>query len=246
MGFLRFGISQLEIRHNVVYCSISQRQCFCGIIRRMDVARENSLPLPTIRRYPLYLRTINKLMAEGELYISSYVLAERLGLDTVLTRKDLAMAGVPGRPRRGYPAKELCEAINRTLGWDNATDAALIGVGSLGSALLGYSGFEEQNLSVAAAFDSDKQLQGVSIHGVKVHPMEDLKNLVKRLKLKLAILAVPSLAAQDCADALVDAGIKGILNFTAVQLSVPDGVLVQNVDLAQSLAVLSHAIVRNQ
>lgn len=218
----------------------------CAIIASMDVVYENnSLPLPTIRRYPIYLRTINKLMAEGELFISSNVLAERLGLDTVLTRKDLAMAGVPGRPRRGYPAKELCEAINRALGWDSATDAALIGVGSLGSALLGYSGFEEQNLSVAVAFDADKKLQMTSIHGVKVHPMEDLKRLVRQLKIKLAILAVPSSAAQECADELVDAKIKGILNFTAVQLSVPKGVIVQNVDLAQPLAVLSHAIARN-
>ena len=211
----------------------------------MDIVESNSLPLPTIRRYPIYLRTINKLMAEGELFISSYALAERLGLDTVLTRKDLAMAGVPGRPRRGYPAKELSEAINRALGWDSATDAALIGVGSLGSALLGYSGFEEQNLSVAVAFDAHKRLQMTSIHGVKVHPMEDLKRLVRQLKIKLAILAVPNAAAQDCADELVDARIKGILNFTAVQLSVPKGVIVQNVDLAQPLAVLSHAIARN-
>ena len=211
----------------------------------MDIVESNSLPLPTIRRYPLYLRTIHQLMAEGELFISSYALAARLGLDTVLTRKDLAMAGVPGRPRRGYPAKELSEAINRALGWDSATDAALIGVGSLGSALLGYSGFEEQNLSVAVAFDADKRLQMTSIHGVKVHPMEDLKRLVRQLKIKLAILAVPNAAAQDCADELVDAKIKGILNFTAVQLSVPKGVIVQNVDLAQPLAVLSHAIARN-
>ena len=211
----------------------------------MDIVESNSFPLPTIRRYSIYLRTINKLMAEGELFISSYALAERLGLDTVLTRKDLAMAGVPGRPRRGYPAKELSEAINRALGWDSATDAALIGVGSLGSALLGYSGFEEQNLSVAVAFDADKRLQMTSIHGVKVHPMEDLKRLVRQLKIKLAILAVPNAAAQDCADELVDAKIKGILNFTAVQLSVPKGVIVQNVDLAQPLAVLSHAIARN-
>ena len=76
------------------------------------------------------------------------MLAERLGLDPVLTRKDLAMAGVPGRPRRGYPAGELRAAINRALGWDSATDAVLVGAGSLGSALLGYAGFKEQNLSI--------------------------------------------------------------------------------------------------
>ena len=126
------------------------------------------------------------------MYISTFVLAERLNLDTMLVRKDLAMVGVPGRPRRGYPAKELQHAINRVLGWDSATDAVLVGVGSLGSALLGYSGFEEQNLSIVVAFDSAQRRFGAKIHGVKVRPMEDLPRLVKRLKVKLAILTVPN------------------------------------------------------
>lgn len=207
---------------------------------------DTAFPLPTIRRYPIYLRTIKSMIAAGELHISSAVLAERLGLDPVLTRKDLAMAGVPGKPRRGYPSRELCEAINRSLGWDNATDAVLIGTGSLGMALLGYSGFEEQNLSITAAFDSDPSKINVKLHGVKVRPMEDLPRLVRRLQIKIGILTVPNSAAQHCADALTAAGINGILNFTSVQLEVPAGVTVQNVDIAQSLAVLSHAITKRQ
>lgn len=202
----------------------------------------NPLPLPTIRRYPIYLRCIKEMIAAGELHISSAIVAEKLGLDPVLTRKDLAMAGVPGKPRRGYPATELQAAINRALGWDNTTDAVLVGVGSLGNALLGYSGFEEQNLSIAVAFDSNPGLLGLAIHGVKVRPMEDLPRLVRRMKIKLGILTVPNAAAQACANQLVAAGIRGIWNFSSVQLEVPAGVIVQNVDLAQSLAVLSHAI----
>ena len=201
-----------------------------------------TLPLPTIRRYPIYLRCIREMIAAGELHISSAVVAEKLGLDPVLTRKDLAMAGVPGKPRRGYPAQELQKAINHALGWDSTTDAALVGAGSLGNALLGYAGFEEQNLSIAVAFDANPGLHGLTLHGVKVRPMEDLPRLVRRLRIKIAILTVPNAAAQECADQLVAAGIRGILNFTSVRLSVPDGVIVQNVDLAQSLAVLSHAI----
>ena len=200
------------------------------------------LPLPTIRRYPLYLRCIRKLIAGGALHVSSAVVAEQLGLDPVLTRKDLAMAGVPGRPRRGYPASKLQSALSHALGWDNTTDAVLVGVGSLGNALLGYSGFEEQNLSIAVAFDSNPGLLGLAIHGVKVRPMEDLPRLVRRMKIKLGILTVPNAAAQACANQLVAAGIRGIWNFSSVQLEVPAGVIVQNVDLAQSLAVLSHAI----
>ncbi len=200
------------------------------------------LPLPTIRRYPIYLRCIRELIAAGELHISSAVVAERLGLDPVLARKDLAMAGVPGKPRRGYPALALQDAINKALGWDSTTDAVLVGIGSLGNALLGYRGFEEHNLSIAVAFDANPGLMGLTFHGVKVRPMEDLPRLVRRLAIKLGILTVPSAAAQACADQLVAAGICGIWNFTSVQLDVPDKVVVQNVDLAQSLAVLSHTI----
>ena len=202
----------------------------------------NALPLPTIRRYPIYLREIRAMIASGALHVSSAVLAEKLGLDPVLTRKDLAMAGVSGRPLRGYPAKALEEAINRALGWDNVIDAALVGVGSLGQALLGYSGFEEQNLSIAVAFDTDPGLTNLTIRKVKVRPTTDLPRLVKRLNIRLGILTVPSTAAQECADLMVRSGIVGIWNFTNVQLSVPKGVTVQNVDLAQSLAVLSHSI----
>ena len=201
----------------------------------MENPRENPLPLPTIRRYPIFLRAIGEMMDAGEAFISSSVLAERLGLDPVLTRKDLAMAGVPGRPRRGYPAEELRAAINRALGWDSATDAVLVGAGSLGSALLGYAGFKEQNLSIVAAFDANPRLAGSTVHGVKVRP----------LKVHLAILTVPTAAAQACAETLVEAGVRGILNFSSAQLSVPEGVIVQNVDLAQPLAVLSHAIARH-
>jgi redox-sensing transcriptional repressor len=211
-----------------------------------DEQHPNSFPLPTIRRYPIYLRTIKSMIAAGELHISSAVLADRLGLDPVLTRKDLAMAGVPGKPRRGYPSRELCEAINRSLGWDSATDAVLIGAGSLGRALLGYSGFEEQNLSIVAAFDTDPSKINVKFHGVKIHHMEDLPRLVRRLQVKIGILTVPNAVAQECADQLVASGIKGIWNFSPIQLELPDGVLVQNVDLAQSLGVLSHSIARSQ
>ena len=206
----------------------------------------SSFPLPTIRRYPIYLRAIKSMIAAGELHISSAVLADMLGLDPVLTRKDLAMAGVPGKPRRGYPSRELCEAINRSLGWDNATDAVLIGAGSLGMALLGYSGFEEQNLSIVAAFDSNPAKISKKFHGVKVGPMEDLARLVRRLQVKIGILTVPNAAAQECADLLVAAGIKGIWNFSPIQLELPESVLVQNVDLAQSLGVLSHTIAHSK
>ena len=211
-----------------------------------EVERQEPLPLPTIRRYPAYLRLIRERMAAGEEEVSSAALAAALGSDPVLARKDIAMMGVPGRPRWGYPARELADAMQRALGWDNTTDAALVGCGSLGHALVGYGGFAEQHLSIVVAFDVNPDLHGQTVHGVKVRPMKDINRLVHRLHIQLGILTVPDSAAQECAAALVAAGVKGIWNFTSVQLSVPDDVIVQNVDLAQSLAVLSHAIANRQ
>ncbi len=190
----------------------------------------------------MYLREIKEMIARGEMDVSSAVVAERLGLDPVLTRKDFAMVGIPGKPRRGYPAKELEAAMTYALGWNNVTDAVLVGAGSLGQALLGYSGFHEHNLSIAVAFDNNPAKVGHVAHAVTIRPMQELTALVRRLQIKLGILTVPQVAAQKCADMLIAAGIIGIWNFTPVQLSVPEGIIVQNVDLAQSLAVLSHTI----
>ncbi len=201
-----------------------------------------TLPVPTIRRYPIYLREIREMIDSGAHFVSSAIIAKKLGLDAVLARKDLAMAGVCGRPRRGYPARDLEKAIIKALGWDNVTDAALVGVGALGSALLGYTGFEEQNLSISTAFDCNPAIAGLTIRNVKVHPMEDMQRLIKEHNIRIGILTVPKCAAQKCADMLVKSGVTGLWNFTNIQLAVPNGVVVQNVDLAQSLAVLSHTI----
>lgn len=215
---------------------------FAILMGMSETKTTDALPLPTIQRYPTYLRCIKEMVAAGETHVSSAVVARKLGLDAVLTRKDLAMAGVTGTPRRGYPAHALEQAMNRALGWHDPTDAVLVGVGSLGNALLGYGGFREQNLSIVAAFDADPALSGTTRHGVAIRPVTELARVAKRLRVTLGILTVPPAAAQECADALVSAGIRGVWNFTNVHLDVPDGVVVQSVDLAQSLAVLSHAI----
>ena len=181
-------------------------------------------------------------LARGDASVSSAALAAELGLDPVLVRKDLAMSGVAGRPRVGHSTAALEAALVASLGWDNVSEAALVGAGSLGRALLGYRGFREQGLAIAVAFDSDPALDGLEIHGVRVRPMKDLVRLVRRLSLQLGILTVPEEAAQPCADLLVAAGVRGLWNFSPVQLDVPPGVVVQNMDLAQSLAVLSHSL----
>ena len=211
-------------------------------MERDENQRPNAFPLPTIRRYPVYLRCVRSRIRRGESTISSASIAAELRLDPVLVRKDLAMSGGGGRPRVGYDALSLEAALAAALGWDNATDAALVGAGSLGRALMGYPGFRNQGLAIAVAFDADPALAGRALHGIRIRPMGELPRLVRRLSIKLGILTVPENAAQACADALVSAGVRGIWNFAPVRLSVPSGIVVQDMDLAQSLAVLSHAI----
>ena len=195
-----------------------------------------------LKRLPGYLTYLKNMPDNGSPYISATALANALGMGEVQVRKDLAMVGIPGKPRRGYPAGELCEAISHALGWDIPTEAAIVGIGSLGRALLGYNGFEEQNLSIATAFDSNPAIIAQHVHGVKVRPMEELSAIIKRFKIKIGIITVPAIHAQECCDQLVAAGVEAIWNFAPIQLSTPKSVTVQNVDLAQSLAVLSHSI----
>ena len=204
--------------------------------------QETNLPVPALRRFPLYLKRITECVERDEEYISGALLADVLGLDRVLVRKDLALTGVVGTPRLGFPVKELAAAIQSVLGWDSPTAAVLVGAGNLGSALLGYNGFADYNIKIVAAFDSDPSRIGTKQHGVDILPMSALVATVRTLKAPMAILTVPNAAAQECADMLVLAGVRGIWNFSAAQLNVPDGVKVQHENLASGLAVLSHAI----
>ena len=202
------------------------------------------VPIPSVKRFPSYLRILRQRQAEGMEYISATVLADELNLKPIQVRKDISCTGIEGKPNVGFVVDELIDSITHALGWDNATDAILVGTGSLGQALLGYRGFAEHNLSISVAFDADPEKIQKEIHGVMVRSMKDLPALVKRLQIRLGILTVPRAAAQTCASAMVEAGITGIWNFTTEQLEVPEDVIIQNVDLAESLAVLSHAITR--
>jgi redox-sensing transcriptional repressor len=198
-----------------------------------------SVPLPSVRRLPTYLRLLYGLKARGREVVSCTYIAEDLGLVSVQVRKDLAMTGIVGRPKVGYQVAELIDAIERFLGWKNTTDAFLVGAGGLGSALLGYEGFKEYHLNVLAGFDIDPAKIGTKIHDKEIFAVDKLPDLVHRMHVLIGILTVPASAAQQAADLMVRAGIRAIWNYTPVQLQVPDAVIVEDVKLAASLAVLS-------
>jgi redox-sensing transcriptional repressor len=204
----------------------------------MDVKRK--LPsAPSVRRLPSYLSIIKQLQNEGNEYISGTVVAKEMGLESVQVRKDLAITGISGKPRLGYPAEALIDAIERFLGWYDPQDAVLVGVGNLGSALMGYQEFQSHCLNFVAAFDMDPQKIGARVHGIHVLSRETMEIEVRGWGVKIAVLTVPAAAAQETTDILVRAGIEGIWNFTNVKLKVPDNVVVQREDLSSGYAMLS-------
>ena len=196
-------------------------------------------PHPSIRRLPSYLRLLRQLKVEGGQKVSCTRIANELNLDSTQVRKDLALTGITGRPRIGYELSPLIEAIETFLGWNHATDAFLVGSGSLGKALIGYDNFRNCGLNIVAAFDVLEEKIGKDIFGRKIYHLGDMPELAKKMGVNMGILTVPSSSAQPAADVMVASGITGIWNFAPVKLDLPENVAVENVELVSSLAVLS-------
>lgn len=194
---------------------------------------------PSVRRLPSYLLIAKQSMANGDEYISGTVIANELNLEPIQVRKDLAITGIVGKPKRGYPVAPLIGAIEAYLNWDKRVDAIVVGAGNLGSALSRFPGFRQHGLYVAAAFDADLSKTGRKIQDTPVFPLAELGAKVAEMGIRVAILTVPSGNAQDVANLLVSAGIKAIWNFTNVKLKVADDVVVQNEDLSSGYAMLS-------
>jgi redox-sensing transcriptional repressor len=208
----------------------------------MSSTERKTAGVPTIKRLPLYLRLLRKMKADGEKYASGTVVARELGLDPIVVRKDLAITGAVGRPRLGFPMDEIISAIEDFLGWSNTSDAILVGVGNLGRALLGYTGFEQHGMRIVAAFDSNPEIIGTKVHGKTVIDVRKLPEMAKEMHVQIGVLTVTASVAQQVADAMVEGGIRAIWNFTPTTLDVPDNVILHREELASSLAILSHRL----
>lgn len=191
-----------------------------------------------LKRLPGYLSYLKSIPAGSMTYISATALANALGMGEVQVRKDLAMVSDGGRPKIGYLRESLIEDISQFLGYNNATDAILIGAGKLGQALCGYSGFEAYGLNILAAFDVAPVIEQTD-DGKPVYSMQELESFCKRNNVLMGIITVPAEYAQQVCDQLISCGIKAIWNFAPVHLDVPGNILVQNENMATSLAVLS-------
>lgn len=194
--------------------------------------------LPTIRRMPMYLRMLTKVQKDGMLHVSSNYLAEALDLEAIVVRKDLAVAGILGKPRVGFEVTAAIAAIEKFMNFNSPSDAVLVGAGHLGQALLGYTGFVKLGLNIVAAFDSDPGKCG-QVHDKPIYPLSEFSERCKDMNIHIGILCVPGRFAQEVTDLMVAAGLKGIWNFTPRKLNVPDEVVVQREDLAEGLAELS-------
>ncbi len=191
-----------------------------------------------LKRLPGYLAYLKSLPDGTATYISATALANALGMGEVQVRKDLAMVCDGGRPKIGYLRERLIEDISQFLGYDNTTDAILIGAGKLGQALLGYSGFQAYGLNILAAFDAAPTAKHTD-DGKPIYSMDRLESFCRSNNVLMGIITVPGNYAQDVCDKLIACGIKAIWNFAPVHLDVPGNILVQNENMATSLAVLS-------
>lgn len=192
-----------------------------------------------LQRLPAYMAYLNSLPKDAPTHISATTIAAALGLGEVQVRKDLAAVTSGGKPKVGYVVSELIEELEQFMGYTNISEAVLVGCGKLGRAVLDYRDFSKYGLKIVAGFDADPSRCGVTPLGKKIMPMDKLKGLCSRMNIKLAVIAVPSDQAQEVCDQLVDCGISGIMNLTAVHLKVPEQVIVRYENLAVELAILA-------
>ena len=196
------------------------------------------ISVQTIRRLPQYLRIFYNLHGYGRELVSSTVIAEETHLLPIVVKKDLQAVGAPSKLRAGFKVAGTIEVIEKFLGWNNLNKAFLVGVGHLGAALLGFTGFKNHGLEIVAAFDTAPDKVGHTVHDVPVYHTAQLASIIEQENLKIAVLAVPADAAQGITDTLLSAGIKAIWNFAPIHLNVPKNVIVQQEDISSGLAEL--------
>ena len=197
------------------------------------------IPASTIKRLSIYYRQLLILKEQKQGFIRSEKLAELCGVNSAQLRKDLSYFGSFGKRGTGYAVDSLMESISKILGTDRIRSIVLVGVGSLGSALIAFAGFENQGFQFAAIGDSDPHKVGKTIRGHKCLDVAALLTKIKAEKIKMAILAVPASVAQSTAHQLIEHGISAILNFAPVSLETPPSVQVSNIDLSVELKSLS-------
>ncbi len=196
-----------------------------------------------LHRMPYYLQYLQDCHERGDSVVAATTIALEMHLNEVQVRKDLAaLSSVRGKPNSGFDIVDLIRNMEEYLGYNNTKDAVLVGAGSLGRALMSYRHFSTYGLNIVSAFDVDMEIVGSTIAGKTVRPLEEVETFCKRLQIQIGIITVPVEAAQDVCNRLVAGGIQAIWNFAPLHLSTPETILVQNENMAASLALLSRRL----
>ena len=204
------------------------------------------LPPATVSRLTLYLRTLNALLAEGTESVSSEALAESAGVGSANVRKDLSYLGSYGTRGVGYDVANLSRKIAQALGLTHEWRVAIVGAGNLGRALARYAGFESRGFDVVAVLDADQMVVGTEIGWLRVSDVENLEKVLESTRANMVVLALPAAVAQTVCDRVVAAGVRSILSFAPIALTVSDDVNLRKVDMATELQILAYHAQRQQ
>ena len=204
----------------------------------------DQVPDVVVLRLPLYVRALSQLLAQGGEVVSSQQLGVLLQMTPAQIRKDLSYFGRFGKQGRGYNVGFLLKELGQILGLDRKWRACLVGMGRLGQAIVNYPGFAPEGFDIVAAFDSDPDQVGGSVGGVKVEPMSMLRDTISNRDIAIAIVAVPAGQAQAVVDQLVEAEVRGILNYAPVALQVPMSIVMRNIDPVLSLQSMTFYLMR--
>ena len=203
-----------------------------------------SISKATLGRIPRYLNYLKELSLDKVPYISATTISKALNLGEVQVRKDLSMVSGVGRPRLGYETEVLISQLEDCLGYKQLTAAVLVGAGRLGRALLQYDGFEHFGVKIVAAFDSNDKALGLDSK-TEILPMNQFEGFCKENNITLGIVTVGEGSAQAVCNQMIESGIKAIWNFAPCKLQIPDNILLQNENLALSLAHLRNRLTRS-
>ncbi len=203
------------------------------------------LPEKTVERLSEYRRTLYNCLAKGKTHIYSHELAGLHNITAVQVRRDLMLIGYSSLKKKGYDAQELINVIGGLIDHEESLSVAVVGMGNLGRAITAYFNGKRPKLNIVAAFDVDPNKVNRVVAGVNCYHMKDLGEVVKRSNISIAIIAAPPDSAATVAELLVNAGIKGILNFTTVPVNVPESIYLEEYDMITSLEKVAYFVKHN-
>ncbi|RLS96371.1 MAG: redox-sensing transcriptional repressor Rex [Planctomycetota bacterium] len=222
-----------------VHCvKVCQRRCAYHAL----VPHRQHIPRPATRRLSLYLRELQTRLDDGQERVSSKDLGASLGLTDAQIRKDLALFGSLGQPGRGYQVIDLLKRLRQMMGRDQSWPIVVVGIGNIGRAITSYGSFKGEGFEIVGVFDVDPKVVGTKSAGKVVRPMSELRATIAAHNVRLGVMAVPKEAAQDVADALIAAGVSGILNFAPKRVTAPHTVSIVSVDFTVSLEQLAFQV----